>query len=152
MTYFTPLLLVTLHSHKSSFPPSFFSAPPPPTRFLSQDGAETPNLAAEGYDFPSMVTRGSQLHHWSSGTPARAEGMWLPHPRQDFFAEQWHFHVRVHIFDESIFTGKSPRKGKEPVTHSKLGRWRRNTWFLIVQGILIQLFPRVVKNVTWQCN
>lgn len=43
-------------------------------------------FAAGGYALPPTTTGGVQVHHWSSGTPESAEGMWLPHPRHDLLA------------------------------------------------------------------
>lgn len=44
------------------------------------------DFACGGYDLPLTSTLGSQVHHWSSGTLAKTEGMWLPQPRQVCFA------------------------------------------------------------------
>jgi hypothetical protein len=50
----------------------------------SQDAPGICTLAAGGYSLPLNLTLGSQVHHWSSGTPDMALSMWLPQPRQDF--------------------------------------------------------------------
>ena len=51
------------------------------------------DLAWGGYSLPSISTLGSQVHHLSSGTPAKTDGTWLPQPFQACLAvgvcEQW---------------------------------------------------------------
>lgn len=122
--------------HRSPFPPSCFafpSPPPPPTRFLSHPGADIWDLAAGGYDLPSTLTLGSQVHHWSSGTPARAEGMWFPQPRHVFLALRQK-RVRMLVVSLKQLQGIGDityvSYGGIRETYSKLGRWRRNTWLL----------------------
>lgn len=59
---------------------------PPPNKLLSQDIPGIDTEPAGGYSLPLTVTLGVHVHHWSSGTPLRAEGMCWPQPRQVAFA------------------------------------------------------------------
>lgn len=74
------------------------------------------NLAAGGYSLPLTLVRGPQVHHWLSGTPASAWGIWLPQPRHVFFAI---CHERALLDDLEIPV--------PAVTYSRLNKWLRNT-------------------------
>ncbi|KAH7313316.1 hypothetical protein B0I35DRAFT_434858 [Stachybotrys elegans] len=86
---------MTCGDAQSSF---LFGLSAPPSIPESHDRPGTDILAAGGYSLPSTVTRGWQVHHWSSGTPESADGMWFPQPRHVFF-EQVGQLAPKHIFN-----------------------------------------------------